>query len=343
MVAACLLSVSGLSRAQELPPLVDYLDTNDKEVVSAECRQLKERVHVLQRERRAFQTLLDYKSKEARLHDELSALRDAIANNTVLDASAFEAAYADTRLLSIYFDIYDNARPVATFLEPPPSNVRGYSAAALRALYPKVRSALEAQLTKILETSSEQLSGLLSHNRAVDEEDRRYYEHFGCEELLRGQALTGVAEEPPGNADSDLDYTKSLHVGGLADTDPDGRTGSSDFATTVIDQLLTPSETPSTPSATAGCAITGDWRQSTVDVGQTTWNISAGGQATETGIGNAKGSATLTGQTLRIDWTTTNGYAGQYQWRLDSDCKSGSGTLVFSAGRTGSYSSIVTR
>jgi hypothetical protein len=91
------------------------------------------------------------------------------------------------------------------------------------------------------------------------------------------------------------------------------------------------------------CKLAGGWLQSTEGVGATGWQITSSGQATDVGIGYAKGTATLTGRTLRINWSTNNGYSGYYEWTLDSSCTSGSGSLVFFTGRTGIYKSTVKR
>lgn len=60
------------------------------------------------------------------------------------------------------------------------------------------------------------------------------------------------------------------------------------------------------------CTLSGTWVHNTEGIGTTTWTITSDGTATEEGIGYAKGKATLNGNTLRIDWQTTNGYSGYY-------------------------------
>lgn len=80
--------------------------------------------------------------------------------------------------------------------------------------------------------------------------------------------------------------------------------------------------------------ISGLWYQSAPSVGDSEWQITCNQStnkwdATEGGLGAATGTATLTGNVLRIDWTTINGWAGYYQWTLDPSLTSGSGILQF--------------
>jgi len=76
------------------------------------------------------------------------------------------------------------------------------------------------------------------------------------------------------------------------------------------------------------CTLAGIWTQQSEGLGSSTWTITADGEATESGLGNAKGKATLSGGRLRIDWTIP-GYnnSGYYEWALDESCK-GSGVAV---------------
>jgi hypothetical protein len=82
--------------------------------------------------------------------------------------------------------------------------------------------------------------------------------------------------------------------------------------------------------AATTCPLEGVWNQTTPGVGSTKWTITSLGTATEEGIGNAEGKATLADNVLAIDWKTKNGYAGVYNWTLDpATCKSTKGTLKF--------------
>jgi hypothetical protein len=81
-------------------------------------------------------------------------------------------------------------------------------------------------------------------------------------------------------------------------------------------------------AATTECRLFGSWEQTTEQVGSTTWVIDEKGNATERGIGNATGHATLANNVLTIDWTTSNGYAGTYRWDLNASC-GGTGELTF--------------
>jgi hypothetical protein len=66
-------------------------------------------------------------------------------------------------------------------------------------------------------------------------------------------------------------------------------------------------------------------------------------KATESGMANFDGVATVDGKTLHIQFKTANGYAGFYEWMLDEGCARGSGKLVFSAGGAGEHASTVER
>ena len=77
------------------------------------------------------------------------------------------------------------------------------------------------------------------------------------------------------------------------------------------------------------CSLEGKWTQNSEGLGPSTWTITADGEAIESGLGNAKGRATLSGGKLRIEWTIA-GYnnSGYYEWTLDGTCESGSGVAV---------------
>ncbi len=99
-----------------------------------------------------------------------------------------------------------------------------------------------------------------------------------------------------------------------------------------------------TASPAGSCTLAGTWSHSTSGgVGSSSWTITNAGRATETGLGGAVGTASLAGKTLRIDWKTSNGYSGFYEWNLDSNCSSGSGKLVFLSGSSGTRTSSVSR
>lgn len=91
--------------------------------------------------------------------------------------------------------------------------------------------------------------------------------------------------------------------------------------------------TGTTQSATGvagSCTAVGTWVHVTPDIGSTTWTIGPGGQAQETGIGNATGTAALSGQVLTITFVASDTVTtGVYSWTLGPDCRSGTGTLMF--------------
>jgi len=92
--------------------------------------------------------------------------------------------------------------------------------------------------------------------------------------------------------------------------------------------------------------LAGSWHNTIHGMGQTVWTLRSIGNgryaATEAGLGNATGTAFLSGNTLVIDFKTGI-YVGRYQWPLDRQCTAGRGTLTFSAGRRDSFSTSVRR
>jgi hypothetical protein len=100
---------------------------------------------------------------------------------------------------------------------------------------------------------------------------------------------------------------------------------------------------PPTQALARGCALAGTWAQTAEGLGSSTWTISSSGEARESGLGNAKGTAALAGKTLRIDWSHPNGWSGFYEWNLQPNCNSGSGKVVFKSGGSGTRISTVTR
>ncbi len=98
-----------------------------------------------------------------------------------------------------------------------------------------------------------------------------------------------------------------------------------------------------TEKPSGACKLEGSWTQNTPGVGSTVWEIKSNGTATEIGMGSAKGQATLKGNLLHIDWQTSTGFSGYYEWTLDSNCSSGKGILLFKTGRTDSLNSTVKR
>jgi hypothetical protein len=117
----------------------------------------------------------------------------------------------------------------------------------------------------------------------------------------------------------------------------------------------TPAATTPPPVATkappakpplAQCDIGGQWRMDTQNVGRSTWIFSPLGgnrySGQETGLGNASGTASVNGDSLRLEWRA-GGYSGVVELRLDASCSSGQGRHVFHTGRTGSEASTWTR
>src|SRR5262245_23755897 len=101
--------------------------------------------------------------------------------------------------------------------------------------------------------------------------------------------------------------------------------------------------TPAVPNGPS-CALTGTYKHVTADAGEATIKFTPSGpnawKAVETGLGNFTGEAKLDGSTLRVDWKTENGFAGNYVWTLDASCAAGEGTLTFTEGGQGTHHSV---
>jgi hypothetical protein len=67
-----------------------------------------------------------------------------------------------------------------------------------------------------------------------------------------------------------------------------------------------------------------------------------GYHAQESGMGNAVGTAVMTGKRVRIEWRTGD-FTGHYEWVLDPSCMTGEGQLVFYTGATGTHRSVARR
>ncbi len=89
------------------------------------------------------------------------------------------------------------------------------------------------------------------------------------------------------------------------------------------------------------CTLEGTWTQFAEGLGSSTWYVTADGKARETGLGASTGTANVNKNVVRIDWTNPNGWSGYYEWTMDSNCKTGTGTLVFKSGGSGSRKSNV--
>jgi hypothetical protein len=82
------------------------------------------------------------------------------------------------------------------------------------------------------------------------------------------------------------------------------------------------------------CFAEGVWSNTAEGRGSSTWTIAADGKARESGMGNAQGTAVLSGDTLTITWRT-GAVAGVYEIDVFADCSGGDGTLRFTDGPPG--------
>ena len=113
-----------------------------------------------------------------------------------------------------------------------------------------------------------------------------------------------------------------------------------DFGVTV---LLEPGA--DSPGAKETVDISGRWRHDTPGVGSATWTFTREGKgyrAVESGLGNAVGTASVTGSRIEIQWQA-GAYAGKYWWNLDASGRNGTGQLIFSRGGQGTHNSKLTR
>jgi hypothetical protein len=98
--------------------------------------------------------------------------------------------------------------------------------------------------------------------------------------------------------------------------------------------------------AQAVCNVAGEWQHTTNSIGTATWTFTLIGSnrysAQERGLGNATGTAVMTGSRLRVDWRT-GGYSGIYEWAIDAGCANGQGQLTFLSGRSGAFGSALKR
>lgn len=100
--------------------------------------------------------------------------------------------------------------------------------------------------------------------------------------------------------------------------------------TSLVNQRATQTRPPSygtlPQSAGIQCSPPHSWRNET-EFGTSVWSVDAAGKATESGMGNATGSASWSGSGVTIHFRTGN-LSGRYVVGLDQNC-SGTGQLIF--------------
>jgi hypothetical protein len=94
------------------------------------------------------------------------------------------------------------------------------------------------------------------------------------------------------------------------------------------------------------CNVSGQWQQTIPGRGASTWTLTpAGGNrygAQETGLGNASGTAVMSGNQLRIEWRTGT-WTGNYVWVIDGSCTTGVGRVTVYTGEPGVATSTAHR
>lgn len=117
-------------------------------------------------------------------------------------------------------------------------------------------------------------------------------------------------------------------------------------ATPTTPATATPATPPVVRPPPAQCDIGGQWRMNTQNVGQSTWTFSPLGgnrySGQETGLGNASGTASVNGNSLRLEWRTGS-YSGVVELTLDASCRSAQGRQVFHTPQPGVQPSAWTR
>ena len=117
------------------------------------------------------------------------------------------------------------------------------------------------------------------------------------------------------------------------------------FWRTGIEGAWKPHYTIVRSNKTEECSAGGQWEQTATGVGTSTWTLTRSGgsyHAQENGMGNAVGTAVMTGNRVRIDWRTGD-FSGLYEWVIDPSCTTGEGQLVFYSGATGTHRSVARR
>jgi hypothetical protein len=81
---------------------------------------------------------------------------------------------------------------------------------------------------------------------------------------------------------------------------------------------------PAAPHASSNCKLASVWANEMANTGSSVWTISADGSASEKGLCNASGHASLVGRTLTIRWHAACN-DGVYTVQLNESCTAGSG------------------
>lgn len=101
-----------------------------------------------------------------------------------------------------------------------------------------------------------------------------------------------------------------------------------------------PTDRSGGPAVRTHCALPHRWRFDVAGMGSSIWSVDASGKASESGLGGARGTASFSGGSIRVDWTT-GAYAGNFTIALDGACN-GTGTLQWTRSPTGPASFPVT-
>jgi hypothetical protein len=92
--------------------------------------------------------------------------------------------------------------------------------------------------------------------------------------------------------------------------------------------------------APGACDVSGLWHGNIQGFGASDWTFTATGRdlyaVQETGLGNAQGTAIVSGYTLQFDWRTGD-FTGTAMLGLDASCTSASGQDILHTGAPGAY------
>jgi hypothetical protein len=101
---------------------------------------------------------------------------------------------------------------------------------------------------------------------------------------------------------------------------------------------------PARGASDASCKLASVWAGEVAGVGSSVWTISSDGAASERGMGNAQGHASLSGRTLTIIFHTAFNN-GTYVMQLNGTCSNGSGKVSILGGVPAGavYSAVFTK
>ena len=101
-------------------------------------------------------------------------------------------------------------------------------------------------------------------------------------------------------------------------------------------------------SLSSNCDMNGTWRHYIQGIGESTLTFSSLGNGRysvrESGLGNASGTANVNGTRVRLDWTSSqSGDGGYTEWDMSNMCNLGTGNLIYTYGKSGTFTNRIER